>query len=334
MAKNIPRQLLAAWNGALASLMVFTNDNSSSGDLRAGLRAQRLLGVLARLVFNVPARKLGAEVKFEGLQSQNKALSARLDYLRSGNIARLFQICAAHSRSLSDAVGHDDVDSEMVRQMAPDALADRFCALASIGEYSRAIRLLGSTGIAPINESTMGALRSLIKETPIDERERLLKAAQPFHVGRSPIPLTASILRKALRRLPRLAAAALSGWRNDYLRSLADLPKSALRSLLPFFNSFLLHEFAEFDQIARMVRLVPFIKVPSGIRPVGVPDPFHKLKGQLWLVLLRSSIKRVVSPFQFGVLMKAGIEALSRSLLDENAQFPMLIKKKDAKNFF
>ena len=142
------------------------------------------------------------------------------------------------------------------------------------------------------------------------------------------------MLKKALKRTSYFTAAAGSGWRDGFLKTLANLTRSQLDEIAPFFELLVNDALPGYSELDSIVRLVPLKKKKGGVRPIGVAEPFSKIEGFLWLESIMKSAKKVLSPFQFGVFMKAGGEACVRAFQYENDIWPAKIGEVDGINFF
>ena len=58
-------------------------------------------------------------------------------------------------------------------------------------------------------------------------------------------------------------------------------------------------------------RLVPFQKPGRGVRPIVLPETFRKLTGKLILRRSAEALCTALSPYQFGVGMKGGLETMT-----------------------
>ena len=174
-----------------------------------------------------------------------------------------------------------------------------------LGSYTRASRSLEGNELADVSCSdTMEKLKDLHP------------AADPPTFGEPPntphIPITAAVLKKRLKRLPKGSAAGPSGWTYEHLQAVAYGTSAGFEALLELINAILEGELEDTPELLAC-RLIPLVKPGGGIRPIAI--------GEVWVRLAALCALDACGvpgtsflPLQLGVGVPGGAQCMSHAI--------------------
>lgn len=178
--------------------------------------------------------------------------------------------------------------------------------LVEKGFISRAARAMAEpASLAATSRDTLAALKA---KHPSGVYFPFGGAATP---RTGPLPSKDDVL-EAIQSFPTDTAPGLSGWTIPLLKEATRKPKVAefLAKLAHLFQTGKL----PFMQGLAAARLIPLQKKDGGVRPLAIGDLIYRLLAK---VVLKKSCKReMLSPYQFGVQSKGGVEPLIHLIQD------------------
>ena len=224
--------------------------------------------------------------------SRNKLMDHRFDLWAQGHYHLLFE--------LLEETGGEDLPQRSTTQQA----STRAMKFLRYGALSRAYQQLQSkVGLAPPTSDTQEALLGLHPPGAGLQHDLAFEDIEAF---------TAEDVHATLKKVKRLSGPGPSGLRFEHLlTSIHACPDFSIllakvctkiargavpKSILPLLGG---------------GRLVPFQKPGRGVRPIVLPETFRKLTGKLILRRSAEALCTALSPYQFGVGMKGGLETMT-----------------------
>jgi hypothetical protein len=199
-------------------------------------------------------------------------------------------------------------------------LGDAVANLAYKHQYQKAMKLLKSTGMAPLNEASMELLKA--------KHPEIKQAIDPFQEDAKetePITISAERLEKDLRTAKRHTGMCYSGWHTEYLRAL--LPTQLTRGeesphrqpafqLLAEVVSRLASGLAPPEIHQSMVAsiLIALNKPGGGLRPITIGESITRLTGRSLASLSKEEVLEYLGNIQFGVATPGGVEIATNKL--------------------
>ena len=278
----------------------------------AELRAWKLLLLRERLLFFAPLRLGGRRGRREEERLDlGRLVRERVGALQRGDWAHLLAEARASATGLAKSrarAGAGEKDESY--------LADEVCRKALAAEYSRAVALLASPGLAPLTEETAQKLGDLL-HPPDRPREAL--ATRP-RFGAAPALWSRKETKRALRSTPKGGGAAVGGGRWEHWRVVLAAPAAlaALHEVLQRLATGNLPE--EVAAALALSKLTALRKPAGGVRPIAAPSLLRRLAGRLLVSTRKSELADALGRRQFAVGTAAGAEVLGHSVraLTEN----------------
>ena len=175
------------------------------------------------------------------------------------------------------------------------------------GQFGKAIKSLGSHGVAPFSPETTQALRDLHPEgDPVAIRSSF---PEGFEISRDD-----GLVLDVLRSFKKGTASGRSGWGVNHLleccshqTGVSDVEKHLTAFVNLFLSGKALQSFAPFMSSAT---LVPLLKKDGRIRPVAVGEIFRRLVSKCCVKGFADQAARQLCPLQVGVGVPNGAECL------------------------
>lgn len=192
-------------------------------------------------------------------------------------------------------------DSSFVRKSDPIASCKRYVAA---GRYANACRALADAeSIAPLNDQTFDLLEGKHPNGPPVERLEMPPS----------INCTADQVRDAIASFPNGSGAGPSRLSPDHIKDAAVpyLQTSVYDQLAILINHVVAGKVPlEVQPYLAGAFLSPLIKKDGGIRPVACGDVVRRTAGKVLAKIVREKAKALFAPFQFGVAVPRGAEAV------------------------
>ena len=243
-------------------------------------------------LFLLPLLTTGFHGSTSSSTSRNKLMDHRFDLWQQGHYHLLFDLLAD--------TGGEDLPQRSTNQQS----TTRAMKFLRYGALSRAYQQLQSkVGLAPPTSDTKEALLGLHPPGAGLQHDLAFEDIEAF---------TAEDVHATLKKVKRLSGPGPSGLRFEHLltsthacpdfsillaKVCTKLARGAVpQSILPLLGG---------------GRLVPFQKPGRGVRPIVLPETFRKLTGKLILRRSAEALCTALSPYQFGVGMKGGLETMT-----------------------
>ena len=186
-------------------------------------------------------------------------------------------------------------------------------ALVEEGLFSKACRMLTSSGIAANNEENWELLKTKHPYVPIPSPP--IKIPPQSSVDLLPSDFNISVF---LLSFPKDTSCGPSGLRVQHLLDASEvsLPSSLLSALKAVINKLAsgraLPEIAEYLAGATVIAL----KKPVGndIRPIAVGEVLRRLTSKCLCAIMKSKASEFFNPYQYGVVCPSGVEKIIHSL--------------------
>ena len=298
---------------------------------------QPMKEIALKMVMIMPAVLLQKPSRKSTAKQHTEYLKKRLDLWTAGKFDELMKEGRAIQQKLKQQLRKDETEEH---------IAKTFAKLMSLGKVHAALRLLdkaASLGVAELSEETMKALSDLHPTAKDAAEPTLLEGEPPYF---DPVLFTnineQSIAKAALKTRGAAGPSGLDaeGWKRilvskNYGATGKDL-RTALAKMTQHLCTRPLQE-TETTSIDAYIanRLIPLLKAPSGIRPIGIGEVLRRIIGKAVISEIRPDILESAGNLQLCAGQKAGCEAAAHAMGDifneENTDAVLFI---DASNAF
>ena len=293
-------------------------------------RAWKLLMLRERLLLYAPLR-LSQRRPRRSASDAAPPDKARLVRERAGAFIRgEWADLLSDARSSSRRLTHSR-QSGGVPQQSDAHVADEVVRKTLAGEYSRAVALLASPGLAPATLDTAQQLQDLLQ--PRLTAAPLAPAAR--RLGESQELFNMQCLRVALRSSPRGSGAAVGGGRFEHWKALLG-HDSAIEAMHAVCVRLAQGRVPESIAAAiGLSKLAPLRKAGGGVRPIAAPNILRRLVGRILTSSFKTRASELLAPHQFAIGESAGAELLAhtaKALIEADPS--LVLVKLDARNAF
>ena len=253
----------------------------------------------------------------------------------SGQFKSLFELALAREQAARDAKEERGISTEKRR-------ADAAARLVKVGELSRGLaRAASNDSECSLNNVTLDRLKELHPAsgaiTP--ENLRLFANEAASLSGQSPdarFKLSEESLRAAIKRAPRAAAGAGSGWVFEHYAYLALDDDETFSNLLNSIQLLFSGKMApEITEALGSCTLIALAKPDGGIRPIAIGEVLRRLASRAVCHQWKESLGIRFSPFQYGVQTKGGAEQVLHVIRTHHSLHPRhALIRIDCKNAF
>ena len=299
-ATHVPKSARNEWARLLAD--VVNQVVSKPGDEKYWIN----LFILARcLLASKPSSSQGLSFGHE--------VKDRIKRWRNGDAGLLWQEALAnHSKSSKKARRRGKKKSGTEKSQEEKNII-RCKRLLEEGQFSRAAEALSSLGI---DQSSQEAYDSMIKKHP-----QCNKFDPPTeHLEADNLKFLPADVKKAVNSFKAGSAPGPTGLRAEHLKealsaSATHLSMKALNALTSLVNNLSVGKLpAEVSECFSGARLFAGRKKDGGFRPIAVGNILRRLTSKCIMNAVSAKAAAILRPFQFGVGVKGGCEAVIHSL--------------------
>ena len=268
----------------------------------------------------MPALRLQKPSKKSSSKLNTAYLNKRLNLWEEGNFDELMKemraIQLSHKRERPST--HDN----------PDNLAKSFAKLMMQGKVNAALRLLDrqeTLGVAKMSEDMMTELRNLHPEAQPASDDILMSGDAPYF---DPVRFTniddKAIATAALKTRGSAGPSGLDadGWRRMLVsKNFGKTGKDLRVSIAKMAQNLCSREVQEIVgtenssiEAYTSNRLIPLLKSPSGIRPIGIGEVLRRIIGKAVVIELKPDLVDCGGSLQVCTGIKAGCEAAAHAI--------------------
>ena len=279
-----------------------------------------LSNVSLKLSMIMPALLLQKPSKKSSSKLNTEYLNKRLNLWEEGNFDELMKemraIQLTHQRERPST--HDN----------PDNLAKSFAKLMMQGKVNAALRLLDrqeTLGVAKMSEDVMTELRNLHPEAQPASADTLMSGDIPYF---DPVRFTniddKAIATAALKTRGSAGPSGLDadGWRRMLVsKNFGKTGKDLRVSIAKMAQNLCSREVQEIVgtenssiEAYTSNRLIPLLKSPSGIRPIGIGEVLRRIIGKAVVIELKPDLVDCGGSLQVCTGIKAGCEAAAHAI--------------------
>ena len=279
---------------------------------------KQLSAVALKMVMTMPALLLQKPTRKSTAKQHSEYLHRRLQHWKDGNFQALMQEGTAIQDKLKQQTRKDETR---------DHTAKVFAKLMLQGKVHAALRLLdkaASLGVAELTEQTMKALADLHPTAKPAAESTLLSGELPYF---DPVIFSnideQAIAKAAMKTRGAAGPSGLDadGWRRilvsknygnigkDLRTAIAKLTQRLCTHLMPVETSSSIEAY-----VAN--RLIPLLKAPTGIRPIGIGEVLRRIVGKAVVSEIKPEIMESAGCLQLCAGQKAGCEAAAHAMRD------------------
>ena len=281
-------------------------------------RRKPMFDISLKMVMIMPALLLQKPTNKSNAKQHVEYLKKRIDHWKEGNFDELVQEGRAIQNKLKQQIRKDETTEHMAKV---------FAKLMMEGKVHAALRLLSkaeSLGVADLTPETMQKLADL-HPNAIPASESVLKTGElPYF---DPIVFTnideQSIAKAATKTKGSAGPSGLDadGWRRILIsKNFGNTGKDLRTALAKMTQILCCDSLSELDtkSIEPYVanRLIPLLKAPSGIRPIGIGEVLRRIIGKAVITEIKPDIMESAGCLQLCAGQKAGCEAAAHAMSD------------------
>lgn len=279
---------------------------------------KQLSNVALKMVMIMPALLLQKPTRKSTAKQHSEYLQRRIHHWTNGNFDDLIEEGTAIQEKLKQQTRKDETE---------DHTAKVFAKLMLRGKVHAALRILdkaASLGVAELTEETMKTLADLHPTAKPAAETTLKEGELPYF---DPVLFTnideQSIAKAAMKTRGAAGPSGLDadGWRRilvskNYGNIGKDLRVAIAKLTQKLCTQMISEERSSSIEAYVANRLIPLLKAPTGIRPIGIGEVLRRIVGKAVITEIKPEIMESAGCLQLCAGQKAGCEAAAHAMRD------------------